>query len=146
MHCHASGASMDSIHLLSKYLEITSDVQSCTLIAIRTFPPKLLQENQVQVWITRYCSQVSHKYFIEIWFISTRLYHSHLILFYSQFSTLQSSIFYKTEAYMRWGSELNSKSAIYKSIKSSSHTKLRIINIRWSGLILHVIVTVIDSF
>lgn len=50
---------MDSIHLLSKYLEITSDVQSCTLIAIRTFPPKLLQENQVQVWITRYCSQVS---------------------------------------------------------------------------------------
>jgi len=53
-HCRALGASMESIQLLSKYLEITSDVQSCTLIAIRTFPPKLLQENQVQVWITRY--------------------------------------------------------------------------------------------
>lgn len=49
---------MESIQLLSKYLEITSDVQSCTLIAIRTFPPKLLQENQVQVWITRYCNQI----------------------------------------------------------------------------------------
>ncbi|XP_071561781.1 GATOR2 complex protein MIOS-B [Temnothorax nylanderi] len=49
-----TGASMESIQLLSKYLEITSDVQSCTLIAIRAFPPKLLQENQVQVWITSY--------------------------------------------------------------------------------------------
>jgi len=54
MYCRALGASIESIQLLSKYLEITSDVQSCTLIAIRTFPPKLLQENQVQVWITRY--------------------------------------------------------------------------------------------
>lgn len=58
MHRRALGTSMESIQLLSKYLEITSDVQSCTLIAIRTFPPKLLQENQVQVWITRY-SQAS---------------------------------------------------------------------------------------
>lgn len=51
---YASGASMESIQLLNKYLEITSDVQSCTLIAIRAFTPKLLQENQVQVWITKY--------------------------------------------------------------------------------------------
>lgn len=64
MYCRALGASMDSIQLLSKYLEITSDVQSCTLIAIRTFPPKLLQENQVQVWITRYYNQASHKYLL----------------------------------------------------------------------------------
>lgn len=58
MYRHTLGASMESIQLLSKYLEITSDVQSCTLIAIRTFPSKLLQENQVQVWITRYCNQI----------------------------------------------------------------------------------------
>ncbi|KAM0726260.1 GATOR2 complex protein MIOS-B [Formica fusca] len=49
-----TGASMESIQLLNKYLEITSDVQSCALIAIRAFAPKLLQENQVQVWITNY--------------------------------------------------------------------------------------------
>lgn len=34
-----------------------------------------------------------------IYINSVILYHSHLILFYSQFSTLQSSIFYKTEAW-----------------------------------------------
>lgn len=45
---------MESIQLLNKYLEITSDVQSCTLIAIRAFAPRLLQENQVQVWISKY--------------------------------------------------------------------------------------------
>ncbi|XP_067210981.1 GATOR2 complex protein MIOS-B isoform X2 [Linepithema humile] len=49
-----TGASLESIHILSKYLEITSDVQSCTLIAIRAFAPKLIQEHQVQVWITKY--------------------------------------------------------------------------------------------
>lgn len=54
VHCYASGASVEAIQLLSKYLEITSDVQSCTLIAIRAFTPKLIQDNQVQVWITRY--------------------------------------------------------------------------------------------
>ncbi|XP_053983472.1 GATOR complex protein MIOS [Hylaeus volcanicus] len=49
-----TGASFDSIQLLNRYLEITGDVQSCSLIAIRAFTPKLLQENQVQVWITSY--------------------------------------------------------------------------------------------
>ncbi|KAL6266417.1 hypothetical protein P5V15_003268 [Pogonomyrmex californicus] len=61
-----TGTSTESIQLLSKYLEITSDVQSCTLIAIRTFSSKLLQENQVQVWISRYniikFTNFSHKY------------------------------------------------------------------------------------
>ncbi|RLU21193.1 hypothetical protein DMN91_005566 [Ooceraea biroi] len=49
-----TGASVEGIQLLSKYLEITSDVQSCTLIAIRAFAPRLIQDNQVQVWITNY--------------------------------------------------------------------------------------------
>lgn len=48
------GASLEGIQLLNRYLEITGDVQSCSLIAIRALTPKLLQENQVQVWITRY--------------------------------------------------------------------------------------------
>lgn len=49
-----TGASLEGIQLLNRYLEITGDVQSCSLIAIRAFTSKLLQENQVQVWITSY--------------------------------------------------------------------------------------------
>ncbi|XP_066586197.1 GATOR2 complex protein MIOS [Prorops nasuta] len=48
------GASLEGIQLLNRYLEITGDVQSCSLIAIRALPLKLLQENQVQVWISSY--------------------------------------------------------------------------------------------
>lgn len=53
MYC-VLGTSLEGIQLLNRYLEITGDVQSCSLIAIRAFTPTLLQENQVQVWITRY--------------------------------------------------------------------------------------------
>ncbi|XP_046467941.1 GATOR2 complex protein MIOS [Neodiprion pinetum] len=49
-----TGASSDGIQLLNRYLEITGDVQSCSLIAIRALSPKLLQDNQVQVWIASY--------------------------------------------------------------------------------------------
>ncbi|XP_076291746.1 GATOR complex protein mio isoform X1 [Lasioglossum baleicum] len=49
-----TGASLEGIQLLNRYLEMTGDVQSCSLIAIRAFTPKLLQEAQVQVWITSY--------------------------------------------------------------------------------------------
>ncbi|EFN84236.1 GATOR complex protein MIOS [Harpegnathos saltator] len=49
-----TGASMEGIQLLNRYLEITGDAQSCSLIAIRALTPKLLQENQVQVWIANY--------------------------------------------------------------------------------------------
>ncbi|XP_015608765.1 GATOR complex protein MIOS-B [Cephus cinctus] len=49
-----TGASIEGVQLLNRYLEITGDVQSCSLIAIRALPPKLLQENQVQVWIDSY--------------------------------------------------------------------------------------------
>lgn len=45
---------MEGIQLLNRYLEITGDAQSCSLIAIRALTPKLLQENQVQVWIAKY--------------------------------------------------------------------------------------------
>lgn len=45
---------MEGIPLLNRYLEITGDVQSCSLIAIRALTSKLLQDNQVQVWIARY--------------------------------------------------------------------------------------------
>lgn len=45
------GASFEGIKLLQRHLEITGDVQSCSLIAIRALSSKLLQENQVQVWI-----------------------------------------------------------------------------------------------
>lgn len=48
-----TGASLEGIQLLNRYLDITGDVQSCSLIAIRALPSKLLQENQVQVWINR---------------------------------------------------------------------------------------------
>lgn len=48
-----SGASLEGIQLLNRHLEITGDVQSCSLIAIRALSPKLLQENQVQIWIER---------------------------------------------------------------------------------------------
>lgn len=51
-----TGASLEGIQLLNRYLELTGDVQSCSLIAIRALPPKLLQENQVQVWIASYRS------------------------------------------------------------------------------------------
>lgn len=49
-----TGATLEGIQLLNRYLEITGDVQSCSLIAIRALSPKLLQENQVQVWIDSY--------------------------------------------------------------------------------------------
>ncbi|OXU30787.1 hypothetical protein TSAR_008781 [Trichomalopsis sarcophagae] len=49
-----TGASLEGIQLLNRHLEITGDVQSCSLIAIRALSPKLLQENQVQIWIESY--------------------------------------------------------------------------------------------
>ncbi|KAH0544233.1 GATOR complex protein MIOS-B [Cotesia glomerata] len=49
-----TGATSDGIQLLNRYLEITGDVQSCSLIAIRALPGKFRQENQVQVWIDSY--------------------------------------------------------------------------------------------
>ncbi|XP_043268495.1 GATOR complex protein MIOS-B [Venturia canescens] len=49
-----TGASLEGIQLLNRYLEITGDVQSCSLIAIRALSPRLLQENQVEVWIASY--------------------------------------------------------------------------------------------
>ncbi|XP_058794718.1 GATOR complex protein MIOS-B [Phymastichus coffea] len=49
-----TGASLEGIQLFNRYLEITGDVQSCSLIAIRALSPKLLQENQVQIWIESY--------------------------------------------------------------------------------------------
>ncbi|XP_034949422.1 GATOR complex protein MIOS [Chelonus insularis] len=49
-----TGATTDGIQLLNRYLEITGDVQSCSLIAIKALPPKLQQDNQVQVWIDSY--------------------------------------------------------------------------------------------
>ncbi|XP_014229294.1 GATOR complex protein MIOS-B [Trichogramma pretiosum] len=49
-----TGASLEGIQLLNKYLEITGDVQSCSLISIRALSPTLLEENQVQVWIESY--------------------------------------------------------------------------------------------
>ncbi|XP_015172042.1 PREDICTED: WD repeat-containing protein mio [Polistes dominula] len=49
-----TGASLEGIKLLNRYLEISGDVQSCSLIAIRALSPKLLQENQVEVWIASY--------------------------------------------------------------------------------------------
>ncbi|KAK0099087.1 hypothetical protein PV326_006551 [Microctonus aethiopoides] len=49
-----TGATFEGIKLLNRYLDMTGDVQSCSLIAIRALSPKLLQENQVQVWIDSY--------------------------------------------------------------------------------------------
>ncbi|KAJ8676074.1 hypothetical protein QAD02_011860 [Eretmocerus hayati] len=49
-----TGASLEGIQLLNRYLEITGDVQSCSLISIRALSVKLLQENQVQIWIESY--------------------------------------------------------------------------------------------
>ncbi|XP_063974813.1 GATOR2 complex protein MIOS [Diachasmimorpha longicaudata] len=49
-----TGATMDGIQLLNRYLEITGDVQSCSLIAIRALSSVLLQDTQVREWIENY--------------------------------------------------------------------------------------------
>ncbi|KAJ9588221.1 hypothetical protein L9F63_018385 [Diploptera punctata] len=49
-----TGTSMEGVQLLQRYLDVTGDVQSVSLLAVRAFPPDLLQETSVQEWITSY--------------------------------------------------------------------------------------------
>ena len=50
-----SGARSEGIPLLQRYLDITGDVQSVSLIAIRTFSPHLLEKDTtLNEWISRF--------------------------------------------------------------------------------------------
>nr|XP_018911247.1 PREDICTED: WD repeat-containing protein mio isoform X2 [Bemisia tabaci] len=50
-----TGAGVDAIPLLQCYLDVTGDVQSVSLITVRSFPPELIQENlHLQNWIQCY--------------------------------------------------------------------------------------------
>ena len=48
------GTSSEGVQLLQRYLDVTGDVQSVSLLAIRVFPRELLLDSAVQAWITRY--------------------------------------------------------------------------------------------
>jgi len=48
------GTSSEGVQLLQRYLDLTGDVQSVSLLAIRVFPRELLLDSAVQAWITRY--------------------------------------------------------------------------------------------
>lgn len=47
------GSTSEGLNVLQKYLDRTGDVQSVSFIAIRAFPPQLVKEMAVQVWINR---------------------------------------------------------------------------------------------
>lgn len=48
------GTSSDGVQLLQRYLDVTRDVQSVSLLAVRVFPRELLLDSRVQNWIDRY--------------------------------------------------------------------------------------------
>ncbi|XP_066997693.2 GATOR2 complex protein MIOS isoform X2 [Anabrus simplex] len=49
-----TGNSNDSVQLLQSYLEVTGDIQSVCLLAVRTFSPELIEGPTVQLWIISY--------------------------------------------------------------------------------------------
>ncbi|XP_014207535.2 GATOR complex protein MIOS-A [Copidosoma floridanum] len=49
-----TGANSEGIRLLHRYLDITGDVQSCSLIAVRALEENLLKEPEVLLWIESY--------------------------------------------------------------------------------------------
>ncbi|GFG38305.1 hypothetical protein Cfor_12188 [Coptotermes formosanus] len=49
-----TGTSSEGVQLLQRYLDVTGDVQSVSLLAIRVFPRELLLDSAVQAWITSY--------------------------------------------------------------------------------------------
>lgn len=49
-----TGTSIEGVTLLQNYLDATGDMQTVSLIAIRTFPNDLLADGQVQDWINSY--------------------------------------------------------------------------------------------
>lgn len=48
-----TGTVREGLALLQKYLDVTGDIQSTTLITVKAFPPDLIQEMCVQEWIAR---------------------------------------------------------------------------------------------
>lgn len=48
-----SGTVKEGLTLLQKYLDMTGDIQSTTLIAVKSFPADLQHEMCVQEWIAR---------------------------------------------------------------------------------------------
>lgn len=49
-----TGTVKEGLMLLQKYLDMTGDIQSTTLIAVKSFPEELQHEMCVQEWIARY--------------------------------------------------------------------------------------------
>ncbi|PSN33611.1 WD repeat-containing protein mio [Blattella germanica] len=49
-----TGTSSEGVQLLQRYLDVTGDIQSVSLLAVRVFPSELLQETSVQLWIASY--------------------------------------------------------------------------------------------
>ncbi|KDR16180.1 GATOR complex protein MIOS [Zootermopsis nevadensis] len=49
-----TGTSSDGVQLLQRYLDVTRDVQSVSLLAVRVFPRELLLDSRVQNWIDSY--------------------------------------------------------------------------------------------
>jgi hypothetical protein len=47
------GTSNEGVQLLQRYLNMTGDVQSVSLLAARVFPRELLLDSAVQEWIAR---------------------------------------------------------------------------------------------
>lgn len=47
------GTSNEGVELLQRYLNMTGDVQSVSLLAARVFPRELLLDSAVQEWIAR---------------------------------------------------------------------------------------------
>jgi len=63
------GTTSEGVQLLQRYLDVTGDVQSVSLLAVRTFPRELVFNSPVQEWIARYrvyfvlCILINFPYF-----------------------------------------------------------------------------------
>ncbi|KAL1137877.1 hypothetical protein AAG570_009573 [Ranatra chinensis] len=49
-----TGGSIEALHLLQNYVDKTGDVQSVSLVAMRSFSPDLLDHDRTQYWINSY--------------------------------------------------------------------------------------------
>jgi len=49
-----TGTSSEGVKLLQRYLDLTGDVQSVSLVAVRSFPSHMLQDVNVENWIESY--------------------------------------------------------------------------------------------
>ncbi|XP_069700640.1 GATOR2 complex protein MIOS [Periplaneta americana] len=69
-----TGTSIEGVHLLQRYLDVTGDVQSVSLLAMRAFPPELLQDSSVQTWIA------SYRTLLDAWHLWNQRAHFDIVL------------------------------------------------------------------